>query len=353
MAGEQFGVQLQELGKIQKDWQETSRRMAELQAKLGKIQSTLAKAVAVDLSVSPLAGIAGFAVAYDVLSDAKEVEKRARHLMETKEKLTQGIAQDAERIKSVIKEYTEAERKVHDEMKDKEKKQPPASTEIAGKGDGKGNGGGGGHGTGGGGGHGTGGGDGGGGGSTRPDGNGDHSKYKDHTTGDKNVRYINGDSWEDWARGKDSYGKHPHNGEGKGALVRPKLDGLSDERHDILERAMKRVDMKLGYSQGAITDKYRVDCSGFVSAAWGLDPGSYGGLNTTALMDPSVSEKISKNDLKPGDALINSGHTILFGGWVDESHTKYIAIENASRSGTVSRVATMGTEYGFYRRKDL
>ncbi|MFJ8040331.1 hypothetical protein ACIRBX_07445 [Kitasatospora sp. NPDC096147] len=360
MAGEQFGVQLQELGRIQQDWQEASRKMAELQAKLGKIQSTLAKAVAVDLSVSPLAGIAGFAIAYDVLSDAKEVETRARHLMETKEKLSQGIAQDAEKIKSVIKEYTEAERKVHDEMKDKEKKQPP-STGIDGVGD-KGSGSGGssgsgsgGHGSGSGSGGGSGGdtGGGGGGGSTRPDGNGDHSKYKDHTTGDKNVRYINGNSWEDWARGKDSYGQHPRNGEGKGALVRPPMDGLSDERHDILERAMKRVDMKLGYSQGAITDQYRVDCSGFVSAAWGLPPGGYGGLNTTALMDPSVSERISKNDLKPGDALINNGHTILFGGWVDESHTKYIAIENASRSGTVSRVATMGTEYGFYRRKDL
>lgn len=116
---------------------------------------------------------------------------------------------------------------------------------------------------------------------------------------------------------------------------------------------MKRVDMKLGYSQGAITAGYRVDCSGFVTAAWGIPPNSVGGLNTGGLMSPSVSEKISKSDLQPGDALINSGHTILFGGWANAEHTKYIAIENASQAGTVSRVATMDNQYGFYRRKDL
>lgn len=340
MAGEQFGVQLQELGKIQQDWQEVSSRMAEMQQKLGNIQETLARAVAIDLAASPLAGIAGFAIAYDVLRDAKDVESRAKHLMETKAKLTKAIAEDTEKIKAVIKEYAEAERKVHDEMKDKEKARPQddGSTRINGRDKGNSS-------------NGNGNGNGNGDGQSRPRGDGgDHGKYGDHSTGDRGVKYINGDSWEDW---NGNTGDHPRNGEGKGALVRPKLDGLPEERQEILERAMKRVDMKLGYSQGAITDGYRVDCSGFVTAAWGIEPGSYGGLNTIALMQPNVSEKISKSELQPGDALINDGHTILFGGWANAEHTKYIAIENAGQAGTVSRVATMGSEYGFYRRKDL
>ncbi|MFJ9519390.1 hypothetical protein ACIRPK_14095 [Kitasatospora sp. NPDC101801] len=343
MAGEQFGVELQELGRIQQDWQQTSQRMAELQQRLGKIQDTLAKAVAVDLAASPLAGIAGFGIAFDVLRDAKDVESRARHLMQTKEKLTKAIAEDTEKIKSVIKAYTEADRKVQEDLKEKEKSRPKGddgSTRINGtdKGSGNGNGGNGN------------GGSGNGGGDTKHQGDGNHGKYGDHSTGDRGVKYINGDSWEDWNGNTKT---HPRNGEGKGALVRPNMEGLDAERKEILERAMKRVDMKLGYSQGAITDGYRVDCSGFVSAAWGIPPGSYGGLNTDALMTSKYSYEISKKDLQPGDALINGDHTILFGGWANAEHTKYIAIENAGQAGTVSRVSTMDNRYGFYRRKDL
>ncbi|WP_405018510.1 hypothetical protein OHV05_17440 [Kitasatospora sp. NBC_00070] len=332
MAGEQFGVELQELGRIQQDWQQASQRMAEMQQKLGKIQETLAKAVAVDLAASPLAGIVGFGIAFDVLRDAKDVESRARHLMATKEKLTQAIAEDTEKIKSVIQSYTDVDHKVKDDIKGQDNARPKGGdsppTQINSKDK-----------------------PGGGGGQSKPSGgNGNHGDYADHSTGDTGVKYINGDSWEDWNGNSKT---HPKNGHGVGAKVRPNMDGLDADRKAILERAMKRVDMKLGYSQGAITDGYRVDCSGFVSAAWGIPPGSYGGLNTDALMTSQYSYKISKNDLQPGDALINSDHTILFGGWANPEHTKYIAIENASQAGTASRVVTMGDSYGFYRRKDL
>ncbi|MFD0571200.1 hypothetical protein ACFQ0T_20865 [Kitasatospora gansuensis] len=265
MAGEKFGVELQELGRIQQDWQQASQRMAEMQKRLGKIQETLAKAVAVDLAASPLAGIVGFGIAFDVLRDAKDVESRARHLMETKAKLTKAIAEDTEKLKSVIKSYTEADRKVEDDMKGQDKARPKddgGSTRINGKDNG------------------------GGGGQSKPkggggDGGGDHSKYGDHSTDDRGVKYINGDSWEDWNAGDPTSRRpHPKNGQGQGAKVRPNMDGLTDERREILERAMKRVDMKLGYSQGAITAGYRVDCSGFVTAAWGIPPNSVGGLNT-------------------------------------------------------------------------
>ncbi|MFI5530545.1 hypothetical protein ACIA8O_18585 [Kitasatospora sp. NPDC051853] len=136
-----FGVSTAELGRLQKDWQQMSQRMAELQAKLGKIQDTLAKAVAVDLAVSPLAGIAGFYIAYDVLNDAKDVENRARHLMETKEKLTKAIAADALKLQAVIREYQEAERRIAEEQKKQDKeRETPDKPKPTGNGNGNGHG---------------------------------------------------------------------------------------------------------------------------------------------------------------------------------------------------------------------
>jgi hypothetical protein len=70
--------------------------------------------------------------------------------------------------------------------------------------------------------------------------------------------------------------------------------------------------------------KYGPDCSGMVSMAWHLNPGSSGGLNTESL--PSVATRIDKNDLKPGDMLddVGDGHAILFVGWEsDHVHFSY------------------------------
>ena len=70
--------------------------------------------------------------------------------------------------------------------------------------------------------------------------------------------------------------------------------------------------------------KYGTDCSGYVSMAWHLKPGSYGGLNTGSL--PSVSTAIDRGDLKPGDLLddVPDGHAVLFEAWEsDHVHFSY------------------------------
>ncbi|MDQ1292295.1 MAG: hypothetical protein QG608_173 [Actinomycetota bacterium] len=70
--------------------------------------------------------------------------------------------------------------------------------------------------------------------------------------------------------------------------------------------------------------RYRRDCSGFVSMAWHLEPGRSGGLNTSSL--PDVSTKISRSKLRAGDLLNDrvDGHVILFAGWeTDKVHFSF------------------------------
>jgi hypothetical protein len=52
--------------------------------------------------------------------------------------------------------------------------------------------------------------------------------------------------------------------------------------------------------------------------AWGLSNQPNGGLNTDGLA--TVSQQISKEELQPGDILLNTqadAHVVLFGGWID------------------------------------
>jgi len=320
MGSDKFGVQMQELAKIQKDWHSVSERMNEMSKKLGKIEETIAKAVAVDLASSQLAGIPGFGIAFEVLKDAKDIAARASHLAATKEKLTKEIAQDAQKIKAVMSEYEAIEHKIEQELKKHDKKHekpksPGGSNGTRIDGTGKGGSKGGGH-------------------HEQPKSPGDHGgggDLKDHSTGDWKT-HTDSRGWDGWST---SGKRHPRNGEGKGVEARPKMDGLSDERKGILDRALDRAEHKLGYSQSSVTNGYRVDCSGLVSAAWGLKGP---GLNTWGLMEPSVSHQIGKSDLKPGDAMISGEHTVIFGGWADAAHTRYVAIEDSGSQGCVSHV---------------
>ncbi len=87
-----------------------------------------------------------------------------------------------------------------------------------------------------------------------------------------------------------------------------------------------------GTAKSADWDKYRSDCSGFVSWSWGLPaPGET--TRTLAPYDTSVSVVIPVADLAPGDALNGAGHIMLFGGWSDEKAGKAIILQE-SRCGT-------------------
>ncbi|MFD8596879.1 hypothetical protein ACFV1L_17945 [Kitasatospora sp. NPDC059646] len=367
MTGNQFGFHPEELLKIQRDFEQINQRMEEMTRQVGHIKATVAKAAATDVFSGSILGIVGAgAVLAEVHRDVSEISQRAEALMKTKEKLTQELGQDAAKIKQVIARYAAAEKKVAEELnkpKGEGKPQPKSPhTGIdstgggGGSGSGSGSGGGGSHtpqpksphtgtdSTGGGGDGGTGTPSGG------PGGKHDGPKLKDHSTGDWKTKIINGSGWDSW-----SDHRHKRNGEGLGVKARPKLEGLSPERRAMVERALERAEHKLGYSQGAVTNGYRVDCSGLVSCAWGL-PGP--GLNTIGLMKGSVSHHIGKGDLQPGDALISNDHTVLFAGWADAAHTRYIGIEDSGDAGMVSREIPYpyfhgGSAYQPYRRNGI
>ncbi|MEI2774725.1 MAG: hypothetical protein V9G19_01905 [Tetrasphaera sp.] len=99
-------------------------------------------------------------------------------------------------------------------------------------------------------------------------------------------------------------------------------------------RAKVWVDRGVGYSQSSTYQGYRMDCSGYVSMAWGLTKPGY----TTYTM-PSIGRYISKSDLRRGDAMLNSSfHVLLFDKWANSAKTYYWAYEeSSSRGGAVYR----------------
>ncbi|WP_436772190.1 lytic murein transglycosylase [Yinghuangia sp. YIM S09857] len=104
-------------------------------------------------------------------------------------------------------------------------------------------------------------------------------------------------------------------------------------RAEILRRAKRWADLGLGYSWTTYFDGYRMDCSGFVSMAWGLPPD---GLTTDTLHQ--VAHPIEKDELLPGDILLNDapgiyGHTLIFAGWVDDTRTHYYTYEESGDRG--------------------
>ncbi|MEU4564993.1 hypothetical protein AB0F72_42000, partial [Actinoplanes sp. NPDC023936] len=95
-------------------------------------------------------------------------------------------------------------------------------------------------------------------------------------------------------------------------------------RAEVLTRAKYWYDRgDTWYSQNqsdAISDgdghSYRPDCSGFVSMAWHLKKKSDGwDFNTDDFAATSLKTNIALKSLKPGDALLKSGHIELFAKW--------------------------------------
>jgi hypothetical protein len=112
---------------------------------------------------------------------------------------------------------------------------------------------------------------------------------------------------------------------------------------DVLTRAQSWVDARVSYSQQAYYSnqygRYRTDCSGYVSMAWGL------GTSLTTGTLPSVATRINKDDLRAGDILNSHSanrdfqHVVLFDQWADAGHTKYWGYEQAISPGyTVRRI---------------
>lgn len=139
-------------------------------------------------------------------------------------------------------------------------------------------------------------------------------------------------------------------------------------RSEVLHDAQSWVDAGVPYSQGPWGsycswdycyedperggDCYRSDCSGFVSATWGLPAP---GLNTTGLCEGGDAYEISFDELQPGDALIKcSQHVMLFARWIDddafEAYEEYTCGATAElrehRLSSVEASGYMALRYG-------
>lgn len=118
------------------------------------------------------------------------------------------------------------------------------------------------------------------------------------------------------------------------------------DRRAVIKRAEVWTSRGITYSQSRFFRGYRTDCSGFVSMAWGLK----GSLVTWTL--PHVSRPISKNELKPGDIMLNNSggrdrHVVIFGGWANRQRSAYVAYEE---NGTKDRAIKHVVPYPYKSR---
>jgi hypothetical protein len=115
-----------------------------------------------------------------------------------------------------------------------------------------------------------------------------------------------------------------------------------------IARAKVWVDRGITYSQSTTYQGYRMDCSGYVSMAWGLAKPGY-----TTYTLPKVGKYIIKGALRPGDALLDPNyHVVLFEKWADSAHTSYWAYEeSSSHNGAIHRIVPYPywAGYGTYR----
>ncbi len=113
-------------------------------------------------------------------------------------------------------------------------------------------------------------------------------------------------------------------------------------RDTVLERAQRRVDRTVPYSQTKYYAGYRTDCSGYVSMCWAT------GTSWNTRTFYKVTHRIPVSDLRPGDALLKKGYHIrLFYGWLDEAHTSYIAYESASGRIAGVRIHSIADDLGY------
>ncbi|MEU0940637.1 hypothetical protein [Embleya sp. NPDC005971] len=117
--------------------------------------------------------------------------------------------------------------------------------------------------------------------------------------------------------------------------------GADITRAEVLERAEDWYDRDIQYDQGAEAadpegaHEYRTDCSGLVAMAWHLPSTDF---NTDSLDRRSLTDRIERDELLPGDALddTDDGHVVLFTGWIGRSAGTFTYVQLAnSRSDMV------------------
>ena len=114
---------------------------------------------------------------------------------------------------------------------------------------------------------------------------------------------------------------------------------LGITRAEVLSRAQTWVKKPVKYSQSKYHLGYRTDCSGYVSMCWGT------GRSWSTATFYRVTHRITKNELRPGDAMLKPGyHVRLFHHWANRSKTVYVAWESGYGKVAVRRVHKYSTD---------
>lgn len=118
-------------------------------------------------------------------------------------------------------------------------------------------------------------------------------------------------------------------------------------RSEIINRAQDWVNRQIPYSQSKTTDGYRQDCSGYTSMAW--KSSTSGGGHTTSNMQ-EICTKISKSELKSGDAILHpSSHVLIFHKWIDsDNFYEYAEHEPGTVASHDSRAYSYFSSNGFF-----
>ncbi|WP_447007673.1 hypothetical protein ACRAKI_14880 [Saccharothrix isguenensis] len=102
-------------------------------------------------------------------------------------------------------------------------------------------------------------------------------------------------------------------------------------RSETDARSRSWLDAGVPYSQQSCHEneygRYRTDCSGYISMAWGLTHSR----TTNTLRE--VSTEIPRADLRLGDALTNANHAALFVRWADEARSEPVVREQTGPDG--------------------
>lgn len=128
---------------------------------------------------------------------------------------------------------------------------------------------------------------------------------------------------------------------------------LTPERAAIIERASKLLG--LPYVWGGNSDQSGLDCSSYLSRAWGVS------RQTTDTL-ASVADPITKEELRAGDAMnlptwedpARYGHVRIFDRWADpERKTMWVYESTSDVGGSVHRVIPYNPRYQPMRLRTL
>jgi hypothetical protein len=127
-------------------------------------------------------------------------------------------------------------------------------------------------------------------------------------------------------------------------VCEPDLElGPPISRNEIVTRARSWLRPEVAYGHAEFHDnefgRYRRDCAGYVSMAWGLPERPF---DTAGLV--ALSVRIAKRELRAGDILARvdgarfNRHVAIFCGWADNTRDAYWGFELVGGIETVYRI---------------